>query len=820
MSKHRPQTVGDLLGENRALRARLAALQDAEAGRRHADRILGEQQEKFRSILEQSPIGIALFDAAGRLVDANPACLEMFGVADLDAVLGIRFFDDSNVTDEVKQRLRNGQSDRHETEYDFERAKALGLYPTTKSGTIRLDTLITPLRQADGRAAGGYLVQVQDITDRKRAEAALRESDREKAAILDSLAEHVVHHSMDMTIRWANRIAAESVGLEPEQLVGKTCWELWHRRRTPCDGCPVVAALETGQTQTAGMKTPDGRSWRVTGCPVRDDQGHIVGVVETTQEITERVRAVEALRLERDFARNLVETARVIVIVLDTQARVMLFNPFAEALTGYTEDEAKRLDWFETFVPPRGRQRIRAVVRGILDGETHEEVVNPIVAKDGHEILVRWHSSVLRDAEGNVTGLLGLGHDITEIRRREAQLRQGAKMEALGRLAGGVAHDFNNMLAVIQGYADLLARSLSSPEAHEDLGRIQSAAERAADLTAKLLAFGRRGVAEPRALRFGNMLDDLQPMLRRAMGESVELTVTIQPDLWAVKADRSQIEQVILNLAVNASQAMPDNRGRLAIEAANVALGARTKDRPENVPSGEYVLLSVSDNGVGMSAEVTQHLFEPFYTTRRGQGMGLGLASTYGIVTQSGGHIAVDSAPDEGATFRIYLPRTDETPREPPETLRPPSATEALPKGTETVLVVEDEEDVRHLIVQILRKHGYTVMEAGSAREAIPLGEHYDGVIHLLVTDVVMPAVSGLELARHLRRVRHQLKTLYVSAYTDPSPAGRDRLRRGVNLLTKPFSAQELAETVRRILDSTKRKRPRAKPRKGPRDTG
>jgi len=657
---------------------------------------------------------------------------------------------------------------------------------------------------------------------RLQTDRALRETEEFNAALLHNAPNPIVVINPDGSIRYVNPALERLTGFASGEVGGvKPPYPWWTPETLEKTRYDLDRAMREGAVRLEELfQTKDGQRFRVeiTSVAVKA-HGGLRYYLANWVDITDRMQAAEALRQERDFARNLLETARVIVVVLDNRGRVVLFNPFAQELTGYTEDEVKGADWFETFLPKAERPRIADVFHRILDGESATGVVNPIVARDGREILVRWYNSVLRDADGNVTGVLSLGHDITEIRQREEQLRQAAKMEALGRLAGGVAHDFNNMLAIIQGYADLLARSAPSEEYREDLRRIRSAAARAADLTSKLLAFGRRGVAEPRALRLSDVLDELQPMLSQAMGQSVELVISISPGLWPIKADRSLIEQAILNLAVNARQAMPDG-GRLAIEAANVAPRSRTRARPDDAPPGQYVLLTVSDTGVGMSAEVTRHLFEPYYTTRKGQGMGLGLASTYGIVTQGHGHIAVDSAPGAGATFRIYLPRTDESPREPAEAMPLPSGAEDLPKGTETILVAEDEEDVRGLIVRILRNCGYTVLETGSAREALPLGEHYDGTIHLLITDVVMPTVSGRDLARRLRRVRRRLKVLYVSAYADPAPAGRDRLRRGVNFLTKPFSAQEMAEIVRRILGRPKKRRTRKKPDKGPRADG
>jgi len=323
------------------------------------------------------------------------------------------------------------------------------------------------------------------------------------------------------------------------------------------------------------------------------------------------------------------------VLVLDADGRIVRFNKFAEELTGYTQEEALGRDWFTTFLPGRDHSSVRGIFRRILAGRTERGHENPVVAKDGREILIRWYNSLLRDADGNPVGVLALGHDITEIRRTQEQLHQAAKMEAIGRLAGGIAHDFNNMLAIIQGYADMLAGSLAADQRAEDVQAILAAARRAAGLTRRLLAFGRKQVTRPQVLRVDRIVSSMESMLQRTLGDDVQLAIRPGRELWHVKADPGQIEELILNLAVNARDAMPGG-GKLTIRAANAAVSRAYAERHRGLEPGQYVALTVRDTGLGMDEALKSHIFEPFFTTKSaGEGTGLGLATCYGIVQQS-----------------------------------------------------------------------------------------------------------------------------------------------------------------------------------------
>jgi len=408
------------------------------------------------------------------------------------------------------------------------------------------------------------------------------------------------------------------------------------------------------------------------------------------------------------------------------------------------------------------------------------------------------------DEKGNVTGGVHIISDITEHKQSEKkmaameeQFRQSQKMEAVGRLAGGVAHDFNNLLTVIKGYSQLALFQLrDDTPLKESLKEVERASEKAADLIRKLLAFSRRQVMETVVLDLNSVLGDTRKMLRRMIGEDIELVMDLAEDLGRVKTDPGQVEQVVFNLAVNARDAMPKG-GKLTIQTRNVELGPDRGPEVAVIPEGSYVMLSVADTGIGMSPEVKRHIFEPFFTTKeRGKGTGLGLSTVYGIVKQSGGEILVESEPGKGATFRIYFPRVEE-----PLTERKEKVEEELPRGSETILVVEDEEEVRRLAVRILRKQGYDVLEAPQAGDALLTCEQHEGPIHLLLTDVVMPRMSGPDLAKRLRSIRPEMKVLYMSGYADNALFQERFLKKDTNFIQKPFALEALVRKVREVLD-------------------
>ncbi|HWS15862.1 MAG TPA: PAS domain S-box protein [Candidatus Methylomirabilis sp.] len=546
-----------------------------------------------------------------------------------------------------------------------------------------------------------------------------------------------------------------------------------HRRRA--DGSPIVVSVSTS--------------------PLRRPDGTIYGIMSILMDVTER-KAAEESRARLTMA---VEQAGESIIVTDTSGAIQYVNPAFERITGYgrmevvgrnpgflksgRQDAAFYKDLWETI--GRGEVWRGTFINTRKDGTLYEEdaVISPV-----------------RDPSGQVVNYVGVKRDVTDVRRMEEQLRQSQKMEAVGRLAGGVAHDFNNLLTAISGYSDLLLHRLPAYSTlRRDVEEIRRAGDRAAGLTRQLLAFSRRQVLQPKVLDLNTVVTTMEQMLRRLIGEDIELSTDLSPSLGPVKADPGQIEQVIVNLAVNARDAMPGG-GRITIGTVDVDLSPSYASAQPGVRPGPHVLLSVSDTGRGMSDEAQAHLFEPFFTTKeRGKGTGLGLATVYGIVQQSGGHIRVTSTAGSGTTFLIYLPRIAFREDDVPGTDRP-----FLPHpspGTETVLLAEDEEVVRRLTREILTENGYRVLDAGNGREALLISEAHRGEIHLLLTDVVMPKLGGRELAERIRPLRPGLRILYMSGYTDDAILRHGVLEAEVPFLQKPFTPEGLARKVREVLD-------------------
>jgi two-component system, cell cycle sensor histidine kinase and response regulator CckA len=523
-----------------------------------------------------------------------------------------------------------------------------------------------------------------------------------------------------------------------------------------------------------------------------------VANADLEHEIAERQRAEIALRDSEAQYRNLFENNPQPMWVYDIETlRFLAVNNAAIQHYGYTREEFFAMT-IEQIRPPEYILPLRNFV-ATISSRFHSSGDWKHQKKDGTLIAVKITSHGLVFAGKRAR--LVLASDITERKKLEAQFLQAQKMESIGRLAGGVAHDFNNLLTAIMGNLELALDTLPDDHiVHTDLAEAHKAANRAADLTRQLLAFARKQAIEPRVINLNDLIAEMDKLLRRLIGADIELVTLPAPDLAPIKADPGQIEQVIVNLAVNARDAMPEG-GKLMVETRNVEIDQTYTQQHVGVAPGAYVLLAVSDTGVGMDAETLRQIFEPFFTTKpKGRGTGLGLATCYGIVKQHGGHIWPYSEPGQGSTFRIYLPLADE-PTAARTAHREP---DALPRGTETVLLAEDEAAVRVLAARVLRERGYTVLEASDGDEALRLANERAAMpIDLLLTDVVMPRMSGKVLVEQVGAIYSGIKVLYISGYADHAVVHHGRLDPGVDFLHKPFSPSTLARKVREVLDST-----------------
>ena len=510
----------------------------------------------------------------------------------------------------------------------------------------------------------------------------------------------------------------------------------------------------------------------------------------------------EALQNERQFLRALLESLEVGIVACDRNGILTLFNRATREFHGLPEEPLPPERWAEHLRLFRADGKTPLEKEAIplfraLQGEQVRNAELTIVPADGLSRTVVASGQPILDGHGRNLGAVIAMHDITERKQLEEQLRQSQKMEAVGRLAGGIAHDFNNLLNVITGYGEMISERLPQGDPMgPKIDQIKKAAQRAASLTRQLLAFSRKQVIEPRVLDLNALLADLDKMLRRMIGEDIEMSTVEGQPLGRIKADPGQIEQIVMNLVVNARDAMPQG-GKLTLGTANVDLDQAFARRNAGARAGAYVLLSVGDTGTGMDPETQSHIFEPFFTTKEmGKGTGLGLATVYGIVKQNNGYIEVESAPGRGACFRVYLPRVQDR----AEALRAREST-APPQGSETILVVEDEDLVRQVVREALRSFGYTVLETGDAEEGARICKSHAGPIHLLMTDVIMPKMNGRALAKRLTLQRPDLKVLYMSGYTDSAIVQHGVLEPGVSFLQKPFALTALARKVRDVLD-------------------
>ncbi|HKI93698.1 MAG TPA: PAS domain S-box protein [Gemmatimonadales bacterium] len=627
--------------------------------------------------------------------------------------------------------------------------------------------------------------------ERRRAEEALRASEARFRRLVDSNLIGIVFWHRSGLITDANDAFLRMLGYSRDDL---EAGRLNYRTLTPPEHQPATARAVDDVT-VGGVAGPfekeylhaDGHRVPVLVGPAAFEDDPERGITFVL-DLTESRRAQQALMDEAEMRRSILEATPLAVIVLDVQGRVVLWNRAAEQTFGWTADEV--LGRPNPVLPPGGRSEADAIVRETLAGQL---VVGQDVRRqraDGRWVDVRVSTAPIRDATGTPRGVVGILEDITDALRMEEQLRQAQRMEAVGRLAGGVAHDFNNILTVIMGEVQLALLDQGNVEV-SSLEEIGKAAERASVLTRQLLAFSRQQIIEPKVIDVDHLLDGLGSMMHRLIGEDVDLRLELAADPATVLADAGQVEQVVLNLIVNARDAMPDG-GRLTIQTGTVQLDAPT--------AGAFVEIAVRDTGTGMSDAVKEHLFEALFTTKgSGQGTGLGLATSHDIVTHFDGHITVESEVGTGTTMRVLLPvtsgRTDEEhgPRG------------EIPRGTETILFVEDDDAVRHAAVRILTMLGYAVLEAPNAERALQALARRDRPVDLLLTDLVLPGMNGRELADHAGAANPSLKILFASGYTDDVVMRHRVLAHGAAWVQKPFTVAELARKVRDVLDGAAR---------------
>ncbi len=640
-----------------------------------------------------------------------------------------------------------------------------------------------------------------DITERKRVDEALRTSQQVIEGILNAIPVRVFWKDRNLVYLGCNEAFARDAGFaDPKEIIGKDDYQMGWRdqadqyrgddRQVIESGCAKLL-IEEPQTTRAGNKI----TILTSKVPLRSSAGEVSAVLGTYFDITERKRAESEIRLQ-SAALNAAADA---IVITRRDGAIEWTNPAFSALTGYSAEEAS------------GRNPRELVKSGVQDPEVYRQLWETILGgtvwrgemtnrrKDGSHYPEEQTITPVKDAAGAVAHFIAIKRDLTEEKRLQAQFLQAQKMESVGRLAGGIAHDFNNLLTVINGTAEIASMQLREADPLRlDLMQIRQAGERAASLTRQLLAFSRKQVMAVEVLCLNRLVADMQGMLQRLIGENIDLVVVPAQGADHVRADRAQLEQVVLNLVVNSRDAMTGG-GTLTIETRAVELDEAYTRRHPPAPAGPYVRLSVSDTGVGMDEATRAQMFEPFFTTKElGKGTGLGLSTVDGIVRQSGGSIEVDSEPGRGTSFKIYLPRVGEVEvAAQAQAARPVAETPA----SETVFVVEDEMALRELAKRILKSAGYTVLTFGTAEEALPALTEHEGPVHLLLTDLILPGMTGRELATRLKKVRPEIKVLYTSGYTDDAILRHGVLENASHFLGKPYSVAELRRKVRAMLD-------------------
>jgi len=667
--------------------------------------------------------------------------------------------------------------------------------------SFEIELTITPVRDSSD-AVSHALWTLGGITGRKRAKEELWESREVLQAVLNSIPVRVFWKDRSLVYLGCNTPFARDAGFEkPEDLIGKDDGELSWREQAEFYRADDRAVIESGVARLLfeeSQTTPQGERIHLltSKVPLRDADGAIVGVLGTYYEITDRKRAEEALRISEERYRSILCASPDNITIADPEGRILMVSPVALKMFGGEREEEWLGRSVVDFVVPEDRDRARANFALRFFGNATGPNEYRGLRFDGSTFDLEANSEFIRDSAGQITSMVFVIRDLTERKLLEAKFHQAQKMESIGRLAGGVAHDFNNLLTVINGYSQLLLEDGRLDETdRRSLTEILKAGDRAARLTAQLLAYSRKQVLQVRPLNLNNVVREMRSMLQRLLGEDVEVCVALNACAGMVQADPQQLDQVIMNLAVNAKDAMPEG-GKLTIETANVELDENYVETHLGAPLGPCVMLALSDTGVGMDKQTQRKIFEPFFTTKGvGKGTGLGLSMVQGIVAQSGGFIDVYSERGYGTTFKIYLPALTDAAAD----IGPVAATPVV-RGHETVLVVEDQHGVLQYAVAALTAYGYRVLKADNIGEALQVFEQERGCIDLVLTDVIMPNGSGRELADELEKGRPGIKVLFMSGYTDDAIARHGVLEEGEEFIQKPFSPQQLATKVRMVL--------------------
>ena len=748
------------------------------------------REEFADAIIQNLPVLLCIFDADGNFLRWNSQFESKLGYS-REEISKIRILD--TIWKEGRERFQ------HTMEAMFSReAVETEEYLLHRNGT-KIPFHITGTRIVfQGKAC--ILAMAIDNSAQKKRQAQLRL----QAAALRAAANGIVITRHDGTIEWVNPAFTKMTGFTMKEAIGNNPRLLKSERHGKDFYDDLWSTISAGKVWEGEVtnRRKDGSLYteEMTITPVVSNHGTITHYIAIKHDISARKQAEEALQRAEEQYRSIFDEAIIGIFRSTPDGRFLMMNPaMAKMLRCDSPEQAldKIPEIGALYGDPanRGELLTRLEQDGALKNLEHE-----FRRRDGTELWFSLNLRCVYNEDGTPAYYEGTAEDVTERKILERQLRQAQKMEAVGRLAGGIAHDFNNALGVIVGYTALLKENLSSDStALRYAEQIGIAGNRAASLTRQLLAFSRKQIVQPNIINLNVVVAETEKMLRRLIGEDIDLVLLLDPHLGRVRADLTQIDQILMNLAVNARDAMPQG-GKLVMQTSNAELDATNLSQHEYSKPGRYVMLSVSDTGCGMDGQTQAHIFEPFFTTKEpGKGTGLGLSTVYGIVKQSEGYIWVYSEPGQGATFKIYLPQVDAV----AESIIA-AETADIPKGSETVLLVEDDESMRDLTRHCLEMGGYTVLGVRDGEAAIRIASEQKGPIHLLLTDVVMPGINGRQLAESLSVLRPNMRVLYMSGYTADLIAQRGVLEPQVALLEKPFTREALFSKVRTVLDGSR----------------
>ncbi len=794
LESHVEERTTDLIKANQQLKREIDE-------RRRAGVELRESEEKYRTILESMDEGYFEVDLAGNFIFFNDALVRIAGYR-RDELLGMNNQD--YTTPETAKEMYQIFSKIYRT---GKPAEIVDYEIFRKDGSLRVLEMSASLMRDSTGVPIGFRGLARDVTERKRAEEALRESEERFREMADNVRE----------VFWLyDWVEQKVVYVSPayEKIWGRSIQDLYHRygewansiypddRDHARESFARIVQTGGGEPREYRIIRPDGTVRWVSdrGVAIKDEDGQVKRIAGIAEDVTERKQAEEALRESKERYRTVLEANPDPVVVYDIEGRVLYFNPAFTRVFGWPLEErlGRKMD---IFVPEENWSETQMMIGRVLAGESFSGVETRRYTKDGNIIPVSVSGAIYRDGAGNPVGSVINLRDISQQKKLEAQLQQAQKMEAVGTLAGGIAHDFNNLLQAIQGYTELLLmRTEEGEQGWRELQEVIRAAKRGGELTQQLLTFSRKVESKRRPLCLNQEVKELRELLGRTIPKMIEVKLQLSDSLQMINADSVQLKQLLMNLAVNAKDAMPDG-GTLCILTENVTLDQEFCRKYAEVKPGDYVQFTISDTGHGMDKETLEHIFDPFYTTKEiGKGTGLGLAIVYGIIKNHEGYIMCYSQPQEGTTFKIYLPvlRQEMGIK---DTVDTQESRVPFKGGNETILLVDDEEFIRQLGVDVLRRAGYKVLTAAEGESALELYRREQGGIDLVILDLIMPGMGGSKCLEELLKLDPQAQVLIASGYSPDGPT-KGVLETGASgIISKPYDTRQLLDLVREILD-------------------